>query len=85
MKELKPRMVIENDGSEPVPAEILQRHIVAVSDQFQKALAAGLKAETIVILLHEKTKVSKPAIRDILYWAPKLADEYTTRGKNEKN
>lgn len=77
-KELKPRMVIQ-DGDEPVPAEILQKHIVAVSTQFQKALAAGLKSETIVILLHEKTKVSKPAIRDILYWAPRLADEFTTK------
>lgn len=77
-KELKPRMVIEN-GEEPYPAEILQRSIVAISKDFKRALDAGLKTETIVILLHEKTKVSKPAIRDILYWAPRLADEYTTK------
>lgn len=76
-KELKPRMVIE-DGEEPVPAEILQRHIVAVSEQFKKALDAGLKRETIVLLLHAKTGISKIAIRNILYWAPKLAEEFTT-------
>lgn len=69
------------EGEEEIPAAILAQHIVDLSENFRKALAAGLKAETIVILLQSKTGISKVAIRDILYWLPRLAEEFTTKTK----
>ena len=77
--ELKPRLVIQ-DGEEPVPAEILQRHIVEVAEQFDRAMKAGLTTECIVVLLHTRTGVPKSHIKDILFWAPRLATEFTTKG-----
>lgn len=67
------RTVIEQDEI-PMPIEILERHIRQISEWTKKGLKAGLKEETIVILLHEHTKVGKPHIREILRALPKLAE-----------
>lgn len=75
-KEIKPA-VVNKEGEPEIPAAILAQHIAAVSDHFEKALNAGLKAHTICVLLKEKTGLPKNAIMNILYWAPRLKQEFT--------
>ena len=77
-REVKP-VIKAGEGEELIPTEILQRHIVAVSENFKKAMSVGLKQETIAILIQAKTKIPKTTIHEILYWMPRLAEEFTTK------
>lgn len=77
MRNSTPRVVIEDNDETPLEVEILQKHIVKISDSFAKALRGGLKLETIVLLVHDKTKISRTDIRAILTALPKLRETYT--------
>lgn len=66
-----------DEGEEPLSVEILQKHIVAISDGTAKLLKSGLKEETIVLLIHDACKVGKPDIRKVLKTLPNLKRLYT--------
>lgn len=62
----------------PESTEVLAAAITKISDGMNKLLnaPAGLQTETIVLLLHDATKVGKPDIRAILKALPQLRGYY---------
>lgn len=80
MGEKKPKLKIKQDPEEEIPTEIIAKSIVNLSDGFQKLLKGGLRFETVVILLHDVTKISKREIRNILGELPRLKQRFTTKG-----
>lgn len=76
--------VVISGEEKPLDIQILQSHIVILSDAAKDMMECGLKDETIVLLLHDSTKVSKGHIRKILEALPELKSEYTNLVKAKK-
>ena len=50
----------------PVAKEILAEAIVAIGKAADELHASGLNEKAVIVLLHDYSKVGKPAIRDVL-------------------
>lgn len=75
-KQLKhPHIIVDNDTKEPL--EVIVSSIHKLADGFEKLLDCGLTEYTLVLLLHDATKVNKGDIKKILAAAPLLAERYT--------
>lgn len=75
-KELKhPHVTVDNDTEEPL--EVIVSSIHKLAEGFDKITNSGLTEYTLVLLLHDATKVNKKDIRKILEAAPLLAERYT--------
>jgi hypothetical protein len=60
-------MVVKVKKSEPPESkEILAAAITRISESFAKLAESGLNREAIIILIHDRTKISKRDIRIIL-------------------
>lgn len=76
-KKVVKKVNIVIDENDPfIDGDILAKEILRVSRGFEQLNNSRLKAETAVILLHEATKVGKPAIRRILQAAPHLGKKF---------
>jgi len=73
-KDPDPNIVI--DTPEPMDPEILERHIAELAEGFKVLDRSGLKRKTIILLLHDATKVPKRDIERILNAAPRLKELY---------
>lgn len=80
-KKSKAVVAVEQDPDDAVPTKILAKAIVEIAEAAKKALASGLKEEAIVLLIHDNTKVGRPAIRQVLRCLPELADIYVRMTK----
>jgi len=66
---------VDNDTEEPL--EVIVSSIHKLAEGFDKILDSGLTEYTLVLLLHDATKVNKGDIKKILAAAPFLAERYT--------
>ncbi len=73
------KIEIVQDEEEHVPVKLLATKIVELAKGMKQMLSSGLKEDTIVILLHEETKVGRPDIRRVLRALPELAERWTTK------
>jgi hypothetical protein len=62
-------------------SERIAREIRMISRAFKKISEAGLKEETIVVLLHDSTNMSKREIRSILLSIKNLEQTYLKPSK----
>lgn len=67
----------------PETKEVLADAIVRISEGFEKLQKSGLNERAIIALLHDATKIGKPAIRDVLAGLRQLKGWYC-QGKGEK-
>jgi hypothetical protein len=75
-----PKVVITQKLDEPeIPAKIIAQSIVAIDEAIKKMNAAGLRRETIVVLLHNSSGVCKTDIRSVLSHLDNLRKDYTTQ------
>ncbi len=61
------------------PAEIIAEELVKISDAIEKLLNSGLQRKTIVVLLHDMTKMNKKEIEYILNSLENLGEYWTTK------
>ena len=81
-KKVVKKVAIVIDENDPfIDGDILAKEIIAVAKGFDKMNESRLRTETVVLLLHDCTKVGKPAIRRILQAAPHLGKKYLSRKK----
>lgn len=76
MTRQKINIVQPESKEEKVPLDILATHIREVSRLGKNIERSAMKQETIVILLHESTRVPKGSIRQILEALPELERKY---------
>ena len=74
-------VVMRRDPDEPEPVELIAQSIISIAQAFERAMKAGLRQHTIVLLLHEYTRVPKGHIAKILEAAPRLALTYVSAEK----
>lgn len=68
---------VQQDEEKPVPQNILAQAIVDISASMKKLTAnGGLNYEAVVALVHDDTKIGKPAIRTVLHSIDTLAKRY---------
>jgi hypothetical protein len=66
-KRNQPAVVVAQKENEPeVPAEVLAQAIAEVAEGFRKAMQSRLKYDTIVTLIHAKSKVGRRDIELVL-------------------
>lgn len=80
IKKTSNKVAVVQDPDDTVPVQVLAKHIRDLSAAAGKLLSAGLKEETIVLLLHDHTKIGKPHIRAVLRGLPELANAYLSKG-----
>lgn len=71
-------VTITQDPDKPVEREVLAASIVKISDAFQALKKSGLNRDAIVVLLHDRTKIARKTINDILNALEQLKRLYTT-------
>ena len=71
--------MVEGEHTEDI--EIMQSHIKKIAETSTKMLNAGLKKETIVLLIHDYTKISRGQIKEVLDCLPKLGQIYLKENK----
>lgn len=80
MPKVTPKVIVKQAADEPeIPAEIIAKAVVEVSEAARKMNAAGLREEAIVLLLNDRCRVGKTEIRLILRMLPELRRIYTTK------
>jgi hypothetical protein len=77
-KEMKVKVCVE-DGEKPDAIEIMQKNIKKIAEASEMMLKGGLKKDTIILLLHDYTKISRGQIRQILDCLPKLGEIYLNK------
>ncbi len=70
-------ITVKTDEQNPEPLELIAKAIIDVSDAFDKINKSQLQRRTVVLLLHDLTKIPKGQIEKILDNAPKLKGWYT--------
>lgn len=79
-KEIK---LIQEEGQEEVPMEVIASAIVKLSDSAHKLLNSGLNKRALIVLLHDSmgggSKVGRPAIAAVLEQLPKLKEIYVQK------
>ena len=73
------KVTVGQDLEAPIAAAIIAEAIVKISAASEALLKAGLKQETIVTLIHDRSKVSKNNIRIVLNNLADLRKDWTTR------
>lgn len=69
-------VVAQPSEGEPVPKEVLATTIIKASEAMVALHKSGLNREAIVVLLSDKTKISKGWIREILDGLENLKKDY---------
>ena len=62
----KNKVEVVQDKEDEVPVEIIAKSIRTISSAWEKMKRAGLKERTIILLLHDASKVGKSDIKKIL-------------------
>ena len=70
-----PHITVDNDTEDPL--EVIVSSLHKVADGFDKINKSGLNRRTVVLLLHDMTKVPKRNIHDILDASKDLVTRYT--------
>lgn len=60
------RVVVKQDEENPVPKEILADAIVRISEAVTALRRSGLNERAIIVLVSDKTKISKGVVEDVL-------------------
>ncbi len=61
-----PKIEVLKDEKDPIPAKVFQRAIVEMSEGYKAILGAGVKKETIAVLIKDKTGISKAEVHRVL-------------------
>jgi hypothetical protein len=76
---------IKTDEENPEPIELIAKAVIAMSDNFQKALNSGLTERAIVVLIHDaipgRESVSIQDIKTVLKYASELKKHYIKQTK----
>ncbi len=72
-------VVVKQDEQQPIAAEVIAQSIVKISDATKALLSAGLRYETIVALVHDRSGVAKSTIRIVINNLESLRENWTTR------
>ena len=75
----KTQVVVKQDEEKPIATEIIAKAIVDISAATNKMLAAGLKQETIVILVSSRSGISKKNVNIVINCLSSLREIYCTR------
>jgi len=70
--------VVQQEGSEPVPAEILAQSIVAIDKGVKAMNRSGLKRKALVLLISRSANVTQRDTENVLDALDCLRKEYTT-------
>lgn len=62
----QPKAVIVQELNAPVAAEVLAKSIIEIDKAVKAMLNAGLKRETIVVLIHDMSVLAKRDVRLVL-------------------
>lgn len=73
------RSVVVKQEEPEIPAEVMAKAIVEISDGMKKMLRAGLKQKTIVILVSVHTGVSRTNVENVINCLESLRDIYCTK------
>lgn len=69
-------LTVKRNEHEPESMELVAQSIIDLDAAFKRLLTGPLKAETIVLLLHDMTKLSRTDIRKVLEAAGKIRQTY---------
>ena len=69
-------LIIKQSPEEEVPREVLALAIIKVSDAMVALQKSGLNRKAIIVLLADKTKISKGWIREVLDGLEHLKHDY---------
>lgn len=72
---------VTQDDEAPVPVKVLAQSILEIAKAAKKITQAGLKEETLVLLIHDYTKLSRANVRAVLRCLPDLAEIYLEKSK----
>jgi siroheme synthase len=67
---------MEGIAEDPFTSEMMEKAIVELATAARQLMMSRLKQETIVVLLHDQTKISKRTIRTILENLQTLEETY---------
>ncbi len=62
----KQKIEIVKDEADPIPTKLFQREMLRMATELKIALNSGVKAETIAVLLKDKTGISKANIHRVI-------------------
>lgn len=79
MKKRQKIEVIQKPDELEVPAKIIAQSIKSISDSMKAIAKSGLKREAIVILIKDKSGISKQDINVVMNNLELLAENYLTR------
>ena len=71
-----PPRVAQQQGEEPVAAELIAQSIISIDEGMKAIMKSGLRFEAIVILLAASSGVGKPDIRRVLHSLDSLRKDY---------
>ena len=63
---VKKKVIVAQDSSVPVPAEILAASIVRIGDAADRLMKSGLNRRAIILLLSASAKVGRPVVEAVL-------------------
>jgi AAA+ superfamily predicted ATPase len=72
-------IVKQQDGSTPIPAEVIAQALIDISEGMKKLSNGGLKRKAIVALVHDQSKISKRDIEIVLNNLESLRADWCTR------
>lgn len=76
--------VKQTEGTPEIPAEVLARHIEVIADAIRAMNATRLKKETIIVLLHDYTRIAKRDIKCVLDGLEVLESAYLKPKEKKK-
>lgn len=71
-------LTITQDPEQPVEREVLATSITKISAAFQALKTSGLNRDGILVLLHDRTRLPKKTLNDVLNALEQLKRAYTT-------
>lgn len=74
-----PRVTLAQNEAAPVSREVLAEAIVKLSDAAVALRNGGLNQRAVVVLLADKTKLSKQTVKVVVDAIAQLRLDYTTR------
>ena len=72
-------MQVQQNPEKPVEETVLAEHIVRISDALASLLKSGLNRDAIILLLRDRTRISKRDIEKVLKGLQDLKTAYTTK------
>lgn len=81
---MKQRILVKQPENEEIPMEVLAEHIAKISQASSALKESRLKDHTVLLLLHDLTKLPRRDIRLVLDALPALETNYLKPKKLEQ-